>query len=256
MKHLKNSWDGRSSLRENIDWALEQLDKHVDPNSALFGAVCWVIDGARKLLEENAALKESLFNLEQAEPIRWETILAEKLERAIRENNKKDYLEVVNSINNDIFVITIQRKFGQTPEQLQKQSDIRRLKAAKKIVNLLSANKEMAEKLAKQAKDIQLLTALRMPNLEEELKTRDDVQRAIDQLNIIIKNYNKHTFARQMGKLTTSMQQAYRESWMRAAMQSSENLKLTKDIKLLKQELNQKRIVHSKFSKYRKGGIK
>lgn len=248
--------DKKLTNEEWLDTLKIYLEKNLDSKSyVVYSSVMKLWDFAKAQLKLNRWLDERLFEIEQLAPNenKWDTILAEKLERAITLNdNKKDYLEITNSINNDIFVITIQRKFGQTPEQLQKQSDIRRFKASKKIANLLNINKQLQGKLIRQEKDIRTLTLLRMPNLEDELKTREEIQRAIDQINILVKNYNKHVFNRELVKLTTSMRSAYQEAWTRSALVSSENLKLAKEIKLLKQELNRKRVEYSKYSKYRK----
>lgn len=214
-------------------------------------------DEAQNLLDENAELKNRLFQIEQEQdPERqWQTILAAKLDRAVSENNGKDYLEISNSINNDIFIITIQRKFGQSPEQLRRSSDIRRLKAAKKITHLLADNKQMQKKLVDQGNEIRVLKLIQKGEWDE-IKSRQDIQLAIDAVNVLIRQFNQKLYAREVGKLTNSMRESNQEAWTRAADLQWRNAELTKTIQVLKAELNRKYVEKSKFAKYRKRGRK
>ena len=169
----------------------------------------YMCDQVTQLEDENTMLRENCFNIEQRVPSeqQWQNILACKLQRAVLQNDdyflrkiKKDSLEITNSINNDIFVITIQRKFGKTPEQLREEAVDRRLKAEIKVENLSKAAREMEKKLAEQHKQIQTLLALRMDSPEVEAKTKEDIQRLIDTVNTLIKNYNNTVFPKEIGR--------------------------------------------------------
>ena len=245
-----------------VELARLYVDKNwkvLDTNLA--GDLDYMCDQVVQLEQENEILREIMFDLEQTAPEekRWDNIIASKLRRAILVNDdfllrdiKKDSLEITNSINNDIFVITIQRKFGKTPEQLREEAVDRRIKAETKVENLSKAVREMEKKLAEQQKQIQTLLALRMDTPEVEAKTKEDIQRLIDAVNTLIKNYNKTVFPRELAKLTGSVQTAYREAWNRAAIIESQVRQLTAKVLELKQLLNKKRAGNSKFSKYRK----
>jgi hypothetical protein len=239
---------------KDIKFARTYVTKHTSSaNLNTEEIVLDLCDNAQKLLEENAALKEQLFEIEQEQdPGRqWETILAAKLARAVRENKNKEHLEFFNSTNNDIFIVTIQRKFGQSPEQLRYSSEIRRLKAAKKIVNLLRDNKIMQSKIIQLNEDLRILKAVKNTDWDD-IKTREDIERAIDMVNYFIKQHNQVVYRKHLGKLTNSMRESYHEAWTRAADASWKVSEIKKELEALKFELHRKNVEKSKFSKYRK----
>lgn len=247
----------RSSYNlERIAFARRYAEKHIEGSSGKALAleiVQELCDEAEKLWKDNAALRDQLFQIDQEQDInkQWETILAAKLDRAIRENDGKDYLEIRNSINNDIFTITIQKKFGQTPEQLRRSSDIRRLKAAKKIVNLLKDNKQMQQKLVDQGNEIRVLKTLNKGDWDE-IKSRQDILLAINAINNLIRQWNQEHYKHEFSKISGSMRESYHEAWSRAADLSWSNIELLKQLKVLRVELNRKNVEKSKFAKYRK----
>jgi hypothetical protein len=244
--------------QQRIDFVRLYVEKHVDPNSSIPEVVTELCDESSKILEDNALLRENIFNLEQVvEPERrWENILAAKLARAVQENNKEDYLELTNSINNDIWIITIQKKFGKSPEQLRQQSEIRRLKSVNKVMHLLRDNKQMQRKLAELSFELQTLKFIKknLSNPEEELKTRQEIEMAIKLVNNYIAQFNTQFYRREIGKLTSSMRESFHEAWIRSAESMWKVQSLEKKIKELRLQFNEKGVVASKFGKYRKRG--
>lgn len=252
-------------IQKRIDLMRVQLEKFDNRlhDKDLVSDLEYLADQLETLIRTNQILRDQIFNIEQAvlfgEPV--ENVLAAKLRRMLVDNDEycrldieKDYLEITNSINNDIFVITIQKKFGKTPKQLLEQSEIRRLKATTKFAHLLRESNRMKEKLSKQEKDIQTLIAIRTDTLEVQTKSKEDIQRAIDQLNIIIQQYNITTFRKGLNKLSPSMQTAFHEAWQRAALANHQVAVLESANKKLKTSLLQKKSQVSRFSAYRKRG--
>jgi hypothetical protein len=238
--------------QRDLDVIKIRVEKHLSLEGSTIGDVINLCDNVSYLAQEVQSLKDRVFDLEQSAPEekRWENILANKLNYSLAKN-KKDYLEITNSINDQVFIITIQKKFGKTPDQLRRQSEIRRLKAATKIVSLLKANKEMATKLSQQFREIQTLTTLRMPTPEIEAKTHEEIQYIIDKVNVLIKNYKKIVFPRQLAKLTGSMQESFREAWHRTSISYGKIASLEAQVKALKRALSDKRITSSRLG-YRK----
>jgi hypothetical protein len=237
---------------QRIDVIRKYIEKHISlPYRGAEEVVIELCDEAEKLYEENVLLKEQIFQIEQEQnpDKQWETILAAKLDRAIRENSDKDYLEINNSVNGKVYTITIQKKFGKTPEQLQQSSDLRRAKAAQKIVNLLRDNKIMQAKLYQLNEQFSVLKKIKYHEWDD-IKTREDIQVAIDMVNLLIKQHNNFFYKREMAKLTNSMRESFHESWSRVSQYQWEASNLQKEIVALKQELNRKNIEKSKFKKY------
>jgi len=237
-----------------IDYTRKYVEKHADFLSTI-EVVDELCDETQKLWEENVALREQIFQIEQEQnpEKRWETILAAKLARGIRENNGKDYLEFTNSTNNDIFIITIQKKFGRTPEQLLRSSEIRRLKAAKRIVNLVQNIKGLETVIAHQTDEIKTLKLLKK-GAWDEITTRQEINTAISMINSLIRQYNQEFYRREFLKLSNSMRELLHEAWTRVADSNYKIIELKKKVEILKIELNRKNVEKSKFSKYRKKG--
>lgn len=250
-------------IQKRIDNMRLRTDKHGDKwDAGLVSDLSYLADQLEVLMMENKILREQIFIMEQEAPEeqRWENWLAAKLQRAITHNDdyylrniKKDYVEITNSINNDIFVITIQKKHGKTPEQLREQSEIRRLKAIQKIVNLLKQNKQMAAKLSQQFTDIQKLTTIRTYPETLEAKSKEELEQIIARVNELIKRFNKDVYSRQLSKLQPSMKASFHEAWTRAATSDAKARTLEKENKQLKLELMKKKHPTSRILKRKRG---
>jgi hypothetical protein len=238
-----------------IEFAKRYLEKNTESNSTMQEVMGELCDEAQKLWEENALLREKLFEIEQTvEPEKqWENVLAAKLSRAKEENSKEDYLEITNSINNDIWIITIQKKFGNTPKQALQQSEVRRVKALNKVAHLLKENKRMQKKLSEQELELRVFKSLKLHfhNAESELKTRQEIEQAIDALNLYIGQYNNHIYRVGVANLSNSMIESYHESWSRAADSHVKVQELMKSNKELLLQITAKKLSFNKFGKYR-----
>jgi hypothetical protein len=238
---------------KRIEFVRQYVEKHFDARAYVVLELC---DETEKIWEENVFLRENIFTIEQAvEPEkRWENILAAKLARAV----EGDILEITNSIDGTTWIINIQKKFGKTPQQRWQDEEERRQKAERKAENLLKENKQMQYKLVKNDIQLQALTSIKNKlnnwnkTPEEELKTRQEIDQAIELVNGYVTQFNNSFYRKEIGKLTVSMQDAYREAWMRASGASSKINILEREKKELFKKLNDKRIINSKFSKYRK----
>lgn len=190
-------------------------------DSVTFDNINYLCEQAEFLLKENKILRENLFQIEQDAPPnqKWENILAAKLSRSLQ-SSKKDYLEIVNSINNDTFVITIQKKFGRTPEQLLEQAQIRKLKAIKKLLNIIKDSRNIKRKLSEQEKDLKALTFLRMDSSEDSLQTYKELQRSIDKLSQLTRAFNLAALRKiiqQFPEYHPSFKAAFEEAWRRGS---------------------------------------
>lgn len=132
-------------------------------------------------------------------------------------DDQKDRQEQLVSINKDIWIITTQKKFGKTFEQLLEESEIRRLKAEKKIANLLIANKQLLNKTKYLQKDIEALTSIRFPDHDNLPQSAEQVQRCINNLEKILKSFNAFVFKRQYKEWHLSIRDSFNEAWRRAA---------------------------------------
>jgi hypothetical protein len=242
-------------IQSRIDAMRVRLDRQeAKYDISVIHDLTYLSEQLESLMEENKILRDQIFTIEQQVPEeqQWENVLAAKLQRAILNSGiKKEYLEILNSTNNDIFVITIQKKFGKTPEQLLQQSEIRRLKASQKIVNLLKQNKQLAEKLAQQAQEVQLLMKIRysFDNEEINISSEKEFRTLIDRVNKLIGKFNQRMLAVNLQKLHASFKSAYQEGWTRAAISEAKAIASEKEIKKLKMELMKKKHPRSRFRK-------
>lgn len=238
-----------------IEFARRYLEKNTESKSNVQETMVELCDEAQKLWEENVLLREKLFEIEQlVEPEKqWETILAAKLARAAEKNIEEDSLEIINSINNDIWIITIQKKFGNTPKQALQQSEIRRVKALNKVAHLLKENKRMQKKLSEQDLELRAFKSLKLHfnNPESELKTRQDIELAIKAINLHIGQFNTHIYRDGIAKLSNSMIESFHEAWSRAGDANLKVLELTKSNKELLLQITEKKLSINKFGKYR-----
>jgi flagellar hook-basal body complex protein FliE len=238
---------------KRIEFVRRYVEKHTEVKASVLETIFELCDETEELWKENVLLRENIFTIEQAvaPEKQWENILAAKLARATDGNN----LEITNSINSDTWVITIQKKFGKTFLQSLQDSEARRLKAEKKTENLLRENKKIQIKLTKNEVELQVLKSLKNKlnsSPEEILKTRQEIEKAIELVNGYIGQYNTQFYRKEMGKLTNSMKESHYEAWQRAANETFKNNRLEKEKQNLLMALNDKRNRLSKFSKYRK----
>jgi hypothetical protein len=267
-----------SSLPAKIAFTRAYIEKRADrtynwdisppdpPPPTMQKVVNDLCDATQSLLEENLALKDQLFQIEQDQSpdYQWETIIAAKLDRAIRENNggseASATLELTNHVNGETFVITIQKKHGKTPNQLFRQSEARRKLAVKKIVNLLRSNLDMQRKLSEVNEELRIAKCIRSHDNKTTKEHLDDaliedevfVQKAIDFVNILIKKFNNAKFRRGLNSLQPSMREAFHEAWTRVGESNYENIKLKEELKTLKIKMNEKNSSRGKFGKARK----
>ena len=238
---------------KRIEFVRRYVEKHTEVKASVLDTVFELCDEAEELWKENVLLRENIFTIEQTiEPEKqWENILAAKLARAADGNN----LEITNSINGDTWIITIQKKFGKTCQQSWQDSEERRLKAEKKAENLLKENKQIQFKLSKSEIELQTYKSLKArlnASPEEGDQIRFEINKAIDLVNNHIGQFNNSFYRKEIGKLTVSMKEAFYEAWSRASVEASKNSVLIKEKNHLYKMLNDKRVIASKFSKYRK----
>lgn len=230
-----------------------RIEKHVNPESIVYSDannLCkWVVS----LLDELSVLKQRLFDMEQSLPSeqQWQDIVYAKLELALLEN-KKEYLEITNSTNNDILLITIQRKFGKTPEQLMKQSEIRRLKAANKIVNLLKNIKDLERKCSEREQEVYALMAMDMSSPESILETETSLKKAITLLERKVRSFNMIRLRREFTALHPSMRSAFHEAWERAALSDSKSRNLEAQLNGIRLKSSKEKKPVSKLYKKRR----
>lgn len=205
--------------KEDIEAIRIRADKNLAKYDVPYSDIMKLCDDAEALRKENSLLRQNLFELEQQVPEdqQWQNVLANKLERALFAHDGKDYLEINNSINNTTFTISIQKKFGKTPVQLLRQSEIRRLKALSKIVGLLNELKKLRTVCFQNRTEITLLRNIGNPTVDEELLNRDKIAITIRALSDVVKSYNSTVYGRQVMKLHTSMKQVLQEAVTRAS---------------------------------------
>jgi hypothetical protein len=195
--------------------------------------------------KEISFLKERLFHLEQMLPdeIQAETILATKIEDAILKN-KKEFLEIQNSINNDIWIITIHKKFGKSVKQLLDESEIRRLKAENKFKSVLKEIEQYKHTIAWKTDQINALQLLQGTDIEVNRKIIKD---ATNKLAMYYHRFNMKFIQAGRDKLHESFFGALNEALHRAS-----NAEYT--AKYLRTELNRlkrKNFHNFRFSKRR-----
>jgi DNA repair exonuclease SbcCD ATPase subunit len=197
------------------------------------------------LLSENKMLREHLFDAEQQLPEehQWQNILAAKLQLAINSQEKsRDHLEIISSINNEPYIITIQKKFGNSPGQLLKKSEIRRLKAVKKITNLQKMMKELVKTIESQSR---VVDAYKMIFFEQEksleglAEQREILAKAYDLLKYQAGKYNIRvtSYLPSLKEAPTSCFQSIQEAWQAAGRESNRAYRLQREVDNLKNYL-------------------
>lgn len=201
-----------------------------------------------RLFEENNFLKDTVNSISHDLPAekQWQNILSTQLELGLLSQEKsRDFLEITNSINNQVYTVTIQRKFGNTPNQLLKKSEIRRLKASEKIVNLKKEIRELKECINshKLRIDRLLLTQERFPiaSLEELNITKEKIIEAYKFLQSTANRYNVRAQAYQVRvrDVPRSVMDSLHEAWAIASKEINHTLRLQKEITQLKVKLAQ-----------------
>jgi hypothetical protein len=246
----------RSSLTpEKLNLIKLYLEKH-PTNSTSERAN--LFEEIHALLEDNRILRETLFQMQQQVPPeqQWQQILAAQLQRAVQENGKQDALEITSSTPEaeGVWVISIQRKHGKTPEQRYQDAEARRLKAVSKVTNLIGANRDLRQKLAKQTKELNACAFLKRTFLteDEEVKTRQEIELMIDFVNKQVSQFNAAFYRHKVVTLTPSVQGMIGEAWSRAYIADMKSALLIRENQKLKAKINAKRINKMRFGKYRK----
>jgi hypothetical protein len=194
------------------------------------------------LLAENKMLREYLFDAEQGLPEeqQWQNILAAKLELAISSQEKRrDYLEITSSINNEAYTITIQKKRGNTPEQLLKKSEIRRLKAVKKVTNLHKTVKELSNSIETQRKTVDSYRILffdQASSLEGLADQRGLLMRAAELWKTHAVGYNARadSYFIRLKEVPTSCFLSLQEAWQSASREADRANRLQREVNNLK----------------------
>jgi len=239
----------------NINLIKIRIEKFLDSNHTIYQDLLELCDDFVCLKQSYQDLKYKLLELEEQvvpDECRIENILASKLGHAIEIDNK-NYLEINNSITGEVYTITIQKKFGNTPKQALQQSEIRRVKALNKVAHLLKENKRMQKKLSEQDLELRTFKSLKLHfnNPESELKTRQDIELAIKAINLHIGQFNTHIYRDGIAKLSNSMIESFHEAWSRAGDANLKVLELTKSNKELLLQITEKKLSINKFGKYR-----
>lgn len=242
--------------KEELDAIKIRASKYLKEHDIPYSDIMKLCDAVLALREENSLLRQNLFELEQEVPDeqQWHNVIANKLERAILAQGGKEFLEIHNSINNTTFTISIQKKYGNTPQQLLEKSEIRRLKAIQKIVNLTKEINILKNLCAKNSVEIKILSSIGKPSIDQELVVRDKIDTTIKALKEVITSYNSTVYSRNLPKLHISMKNVLQEAMQRASICSSKLLKVEEENKLLKKAiLKRKNPLCRIYKKRRKG---
>lgn len=220
-----------------------RAEKNLDQTKPPYQDIVAAVDCALQLIKENSLLREKIFDIEQSvsEEDRILNIIDAKLDAAMLSNDKKDFLEINKSINNDVWTIIIQKKFGQTPQQLLRQSEIRRSKAAKKIVNLHKENINLNNSINLLRADIKVLSAMKMDSPEDLLKTKEELKRLRALIDEKVKRYNSHIYRHVSPNLHNSFMDSLREAWSRVSVIESRAVKAESELFHLKESARKKK---------------
>jgi len=248
----------RTINKSTLDSIKIRVEKFLNKKDILFYDYENMRENILFLIKENAVLKEKLFDLEQELPDdkRWENILASKLELAFLENEAKEFFEINNSINNQTYTIIIQKKFGKTPKQLLKSSEIRRLKAIRKIVSLQKHIIELQKTCTDYNNQIGALTNIvskPFQNDESVRLSRQIVEAALLKAQQLAHSFNTQFIKYETVKLHKSFTASYYESWRRASDAESQVEKLKNEISKIKRVILQKKYP---FCRIYKGRLK
>lgn len=230
-----------SRVQRKIELMKERADKFETKLTSVYEA--GLISDLRELssellsfVKENSILKEQIFNIEQScsEENKWENILAAKMQRAFSLNNsEKDFFEITNSINNDIFVITIQKKFGKTPYQLLKEAEIHKSKALSKVSNLNTEISFLYKKNLEKDQLIRLLNNYKNKTLEDLELYQNELGDVIDWVNRLISSNNSIVYRNAIKKMHVSFSEVVSEAWEKYLASHDEVLKLKKKLSQL-----------------------
>lgn len=241
--------------KKALDLILLRANKHLDPKSKEYSDISAAVNCAYHFIKENSLLKEKLFDIEQSssEENHILNIIDAKLSLALFSNNKKEFLEINKPTNNDVWSIIIQKKFGQTPQQLLKKSEIRRIKALQKIINLHKENEELREVMRRIRSENNLLQALKVNSLEEILNTKEELQKlrniVIDRIN----RFNNVIYRKEMPNVHDSWRDHIKEAWQRVSISDTKLAKAEKELSLLKKKKHPLSLIYAR--KVKRGNI-
>lgn len=236
-------------------WLIKlRAHKNLKLNSTSYKDVLAAVECALELLKENSLLKEKLFDIEHSlsEENKINNIIDTKLNLALLSNDKKEFLEINKSINNDVWTIIIQKKFGKTPQQLLQSSDVRLNKAIKKIVNLHKELKVFESKYTEVTQKNLVLEKLKTDSPEEMIQTGDEIQILIDLVKSKISKYNNLVTKDGIKKLHRSFNEALQEAWGRAAYAEYNARRIQTEFDSLKNKLAKKKSLTSLIYRRRK----
>lgn len=221
-----------------------RLEKHEDLKSKNAITILDLCKHYLFLLSENKMLRERLFDAEFSLPEdkKWQSILDAKLQLAINSQKKsRDFLEIINSINNEPYIITIQKKFGNTPNQLLKKSEIRRLKAVNKIVNLGKIIKELKKTISNQTLTIHSFRLLDNSTPEGLEISRAHIIKAYELLKDRANSFNIKVsgYHIKLKEAPESCKESIQEAWQTASREGLRAKRLESEVQKLKISLAQ-----------------
>lgn len=245
--------------KEELDAIKIRADKNLRKSDICHHDIMNLCAEMLKLRKENSLLRQNLFELEQQVPEeqQWHNVIANKLERANLVSDGKDFFEINNSINNTTYTISVQKKFGKTPVQLLKQSEIRRLKASQKVVNLRKELNNISEICGRLKTEIDTLEKVGNPALEDTPFSREKLDITIATVQRIIRNFNSQFYRKELTKLHVSMREIIHETMSRASQNSYDLSKLKEENKKLRASfLSKRHPICRIYKKRRKWGMK
>lgn len=231
--------------KESIDSILIRAKEKLSLNDVLFSDVKDLTDNVSFLSKENDFLKETLTSLEKTLPPeqQWQNIVSSLIELTFLHKNKKDFIEINNSINNQTYTIIIQKKFGKTPQQLLESSEIRRLKLIKKNIALKKQIITLQDQCKSYRKEIVALKYIqnKFDSDESVQLSREFVSKVIDSATSLVQSFNNKFIVFEKLKLHKSFGEAFDEAWRRALEAENKVLKLKNENKKIKRLVLQKK---------------
>jgi hypothetical protein len=236
-----------------------RADKHLKKDNICFSDIENLCETVLQLHKENSLLRQNLFELEQQVPEeqQWHNVIANKLERASFFSGEKDFFEISNSINNVIYTISVQKKFGKSPVQLLRQSEIRRLKASQKVVNLHKERRSLEETCSRLKAEVFVLEKIGTPSLENEPLSREKLDISLKTIERVARSFNSQFYRRETLKLHISVREILHEALSRASQASYDLTRVkAENLKLRGAFLIKKHPICRIYKKRRKWGMK
>lgn len=245
--------------KEELDAIKIRADKNLKKSDICHNDIMNLCEEMLKLRKENSLLRQNLFELEQQVPEeqQWQNVIANKLERAHLASDGKDFIEINNSINNVTYTISVQKKFGKSPVQLLKQSEIRRLKASQKIVNLRKELSNLGEICGRLKVEVNTLEKVGNPALEDTPFSREQLNVTIATVERIVRNFNSQFYRKELTKLHVSIRDIIHDAMNRASQCGYDRSRLEDENKKLRSAfLAQRHPICRIYKKRRKWGMK